>query len=306
MNGKLIVFRGLPASGKTTEALRLRSKLLQDGVVAARIPRDGMRDVLHGNRSQSREQEDQVSLAQHAAVEALLRAEKTVIVDDTNLAADATRVWVAMVARTGAELVVDDRCLATPLEVCLVRDALRIYDRVGEAVIRGMHERYLAPRKGKLPLPKLTSIAPARPYEPRPGAMEVVLVDIDGTVARKGDRSPYDMTRVAEDKPNRAVIAAVQAMDGAGYTIVFCSGRDESARSATTAWLIEHVDVPYRDLFMRQAGDSRPDEVVKREIFDRHVRNRWKVVGVFDDRLKVVQMWRSLGLTVFHVDEGNF
>lgn len=62
-------------------------------------------------------------------------------------------------------------------------------------------------------------------------------MDIDGTVALAVSRSPYDMTRVGEDEPNTAVIAAVRAMHAAGYGVVFCSGRDASARAATEAWL---------------------------------------------------------------------
>lgn len=46
---------------------------------------------------------------------------------------------------------------------------------------------------------------------------------------------------------------------------------------------------------------------VKRELFDKYVRDRYNIVGVFDDRDQVVHMWRKqLGLTVLQVDYGNF
>jgi len=57
---------------------------------------------------------------------------------------------------------------------------------------------------------------------------------------------------------------------------------------------------------MRAAGDMRKDAIVKAEIFDREIRHRWDVTAVFDDRQQVVRMWRSLGLTVFAVAEGDF
>ena len=72
------------------------------------------------------------------------------------------------------------------------------------------------------------------------------------------------------------------------------------------AWLDRHVGVPYDGLHMRVTGDQRKDSVVKAEIFDREIRDRYHVVGVFDDRAQVVRMWRSLGLTVFQVAEGDF
>src|SRR6185369_12746312 len=109
-----------------------------------------------------------------------------------------------------------------------------------------------------------------------------------GTVALMNSRSPYDVTRVHEDLPNLPVIAAVQAMHAAGHRIVFCSGRTDDCRDATQEWLAAHVGVPYEGLFMRVTGDSRRDSVVKREIFDREIRTRYRIVGVFDDRQQVV------------------
>lgn len=160
--------------------------------------------------------------------------------------------------------------------------------------------------KGPPPRPKATLITPAVRYVPVPGTPSSVLVDIDGTVALNTGRSPYDMTRVAEDQPNPAVIVAVRAMHAAGHQVIFCSGRDESARADTTSWLDRHVAVPYVALYMRRVGDNRRDAVVKQEIFDLHIREHFDVLGVFDDRRQVVDMWRGMGLIVFQVADGNF
>jgi hypothetical protein len=48
-----------------------------------------------------------------------------------------------------------------------------------------------------------------------------------------------------------------------------------------------------------------PDEVLKKDMLDKHldINNIFMVV---DDRQKVVDMWRSLGLTCLQVAEGNF
>jgi hypothetical protein len=114
------------------------------------------------------------------------------------------------------------------------------------------------------------------------------------------------MTRVGEDTPNGPVIEAVRAMHAAGHRVIFCSGRSDDARPATERWLAGHVGVPYDALHMRRTGDNRRDSVVKGEIFDRKIRDRYHVVGVFDDRQQVVRMWRARGLPVFQVAEGNF
>ena len=145
------------------------------------------------------------------------------------------------------------------------------------------------------------------PYAPPEGAPTAVLVDIDGTTALMVARSPFDETRVHEDRPNMPVIEVVRAMHDAGHLIVFCSGRTEGCRGATEKWLREHVDVPYcAALHMRPVGDTRKDAIVKAEIFDREIRHKYRVVCVLDDRDQVVQMWRSLGLTVLQVAPGDF
>jgi hypothetical protein len=58
---------------------------------------------------------------------------------------------------------------------------------------------------------------------------------------------------------------------------------------------------------MRPEGDNRKDSIVKRELFDTHVRNKFYIDFVLDDRDQVVDMWRNdLGLTCLQVDWGDF
>jgi hypothetical protein len=58
---------------------------------------------------------------------------------------------------------------------------------------------------------------------------------------------------------------------------------------------------------MRGHRDQRKDSIIKRELFDGHVRGRFYVEAVIDDRNQVVDMWRrELGLTCLQVDYGDF
>jgi predicted kinase len=296
---RLLITRGLPASGKTTFARKLQPQVV-------RVNRDDLRLMLHGRRLFTQWAEGQVTRLQRASVEALLRANADVIVDDTNLRAKTVREWAELAAHVHATFEVHD-FTDVPLEECIRRDAERTGDdQVGADAIRRMHARYLAGRTLPLPVPYVQPGGPGRVYEPDEDLPPVVLVDIDGTVALMNGRGPYDWARVGEDSPNHAVIAAVRAMHAAGNAIVFCSGRDEVCRAETEAWLDLYVGLPYEGLFMRPAGDTRKDSIVKREIFDAEIAHRWRVIGVFDDRRQVVRMWRALGLTVFQVAEGDF
>ena len=86
--------------------------------------------------------------------------------------------------------------------------------------------------------------------------------------------------------------------------IIICTGRDGIAKFGTEKWL-EDYEIPYEDLFMREQGDSRPDWVVKEEMW-RKIAENYYIVGMFDDRLQVVRRARALGLKVFNVEYNNF
>jgi predicted kinase len=145
---RLIVTRGLPSSGKTTFARTLQPRV-------ARINRDDLRRMLHGVRLYAPWAEWQVTVAQRAQVEALLRAGVDVCVDDTNLRSRTVRDWARLAAGLGAKFEVYD-FTHVPLDECLRRNALRpAEERVDEDVIRSMHERFIAGRDLPLPVPQV-------------------------------------------------------------------------------------------------------------------------------------------------------
>lgn len=136
----------------------------------------------------------------------------------------------------------------------------------------------------------------------------VILVDIDGTIALRGDRSPHDHDQAMEDAVNWPIVRLCDALYMSGvYDIVVMSGRDDKYRDITEYWLDQaHGILPYRlELLMRPRGDNRADEIVKWEMFysSHYARYTWLVL---DDRNKVVAMWRANGLTCLQVADGNF
>jgi hypothetical protein len=144
---------------------------------------------------------------------------------------------------------------------------------------------------------------------------DVWIFDIDGTLALRGDRKPYDWSRVGEDKPNAPIVAVAEALLVAEEHILYVSGRSDVCDTATRTWLYDHVhgtavafgyEYLLEGLFMRADGDFRPDTVIKREIYDRHIAGKYTVRGVFEDRNSMVRMWRDLGLTCLQVACGDF
>lgn len=134
---------------------------------------------------------------------------------------------------------------------------------------------------------------------------DVIIVDIDGTIALKGNRDPYDLTLVSQDKPNDKIVWLTKHLNDSSFcNLVFVSGRNEVCRTETTEWLEKHGFM-YPILFMRKSNDFRADEIVKKEIYETEIFPA-RVWFVFDDRNRTVKMWRELGLTCLQVADGNF
>lgn len=140
-------------------------------------------------------------------------------------------------------------------------------------------------------------------------APKAIICDLDGTLALLGSRSPYDTKRALEDALNHPVANLIEVYDHQttfDVQLLLLSGRDDAYRSITEEWLRMHDITHYEALFLRKTGDRRKDFVVKREIYEQHIKDAYDVLFVLEDRDQVVRMWRELGLTCFQVEYGDF
>lgn len=146
-----------------------------------------------------------------------------------------------------------------------------------------------------------------------------VICDLDGTLAlidhrrhlalEGGFKSFEYHLNIQEDKPNTNLIAILDELVYSGHKIILLSGRRDSTKEVTEEWL-ERYEVLYHYLFMRSSDDSRDDKIVKKELLDQVLETlritKDDILCVFDDRNKVVQMWREEGLFCFQVADGDF
>src|SRR4051812_40655192 len=112
---------------------------------------------------------------------------------------------------------------------------------------------------------------------------KAIICDIDGTLADIGSRKPYDFENVDKDDVKHAVAEAVRVFHTAGYRIILFSGREDSSKIKTTRWLKTN-DIPYHELHMRKTKDFRKDAVIKKELYNKHVKDIYEVLLVLDDR----------------------
>lgn len=305
---KLILTRGIPASGKTTWA---KAWLLEDPEHRARSNRDDIRAMLGFPPIGDHAQEQRVTKIQRQIVEHCLTEGYDVVVDDTNLRAKFVKDWLRFAAKLGAEVEFQDFPIS--LEEAMYRDAMREARKeryVTAEVIENFYNK-LTPKGVLPPVPALDGAdAPVTfaPYIPvADQGPYCILVDIDGTLAHMDDRrSPYDPTKYHLDRfdPVVAEVARTYA-EKLSSKIIVMSGRDERYRAETEKWLWRY-DFRYHKLYMRPAKDTRNDAVVKNELFEKYIAGKYNVDFVLDDRDRVVAMWRAKGLKVLQVAEGNF
>ena len=135
---------------------------------------------------------------------------------------------------------------------------------------------------------------------------KAILCDIDGTLAHMQNRSPYDWDKVGDDVVDKTIKEILRTFYSTSeYDIILISGRDDVCKQITERWLDKNY-IFYDGLYMRKHNDNRPDEVIKKEIYDKHIKDEYDVEFVLDDRNKVVKMWRGLGLKCLQVAEGDF
>lgn len=150
---------------------------------------------------------------------------------------------------------------------------------------------------------------------------QIFIFDLDGTLSLNEHRDHYITGKTKDwdgyfeacdkDEPNVPVITVFNSLCEFGNDIRIWSGRSDAVREKSLYWLARHTKLHFETLdtmlTMRPAGDYTPDEVLKEQWFEALTPvERSIIVAIFDDRQKVVDMWRRKGLTCFQVAEGNF
>jgi len=155
--------------------------------------------------------------------------------------------------------------------------------------------------------------------------MRCYIFDLDGTLALCGHRQhlvqgkskDWDefFRRCVDDEPNLPVVSlyhmlragAVWGRDASRRLVerrdfFIFSGRSDAVRPATEQWLAD-AGIEYDLLLMRRDGDFTPDEELKRMWMQPY---RDQIEMVFDDRDKVVAMWREECIPCCQVARGDF
>jgi predicted kinase len=319
MKGSLIITIGMSNSGKSTWAAK---KVQEDPRTYIRINRDDIRSLLFGytdetvadyyKRTDLRQLEKQVTRFEDSLIYDALELGKTVIVDATHLKRnylERFKYWNVPVTLEIFGITVSE---------ALERDSKRTR-KVGEEVIRKQFAQFkqLVKELESNPIDFTPLVLENEEYD---GISDVeikptaYIVDIDGTLADKNDRNPFDWFKVGHDTVRNDLAPIIRHLGHMFDSlelpsemkpkIIIATGRDGVCLPDTEQWLEQH-GIPYDEIYIRPKGDTRPDWLIKQEMAQDIVKNNYIAVW-FDDRLQVTRHLRMLGLNVYNVAHGNF
>ncbi|EQA7786890.1 AAA family ATPase [Acinetobacter baumannii] len=303
---QLILTIGAPGSGKSTWAQE-QAKKSRKGSRIIVLNRDDLRSMMFGGHYKySRENENIVMDSVINSLYTALRDKDTtkVIIADTNLNLQ-TRLTYESIARdvmkeTGFKIEVVEE----PFDVDWVelekRNAVRGNKAVPKPVLRSMHlnmQKYLGKHYQ---------------YVADKSKPQAVIFDLDGTLANNDHRDAFAYWKLIDDKPIEFVVNILKLYEEMGYHIICVSGRNAGTKEdhhkwekLTQSWLAKH-NIPYNELHMRAHDDRRKDDIVKEEIFRTHIAHKYNVECAYDDRDRVVEMWRRIGVNCCQVNFGEF
>lgn len=305
---EIILLIGVPGSGKSTYA----NNFIKGNPGYVKLSRDEYRHMLRNEWYPGEEIEALVSANIDAATITALTHGYNVVLDNTHCnlkTVKETIVKFGKKARIVLKVIGAELTIKQIYAQNLSRDKA-----VPEAVIDRMYKGFKAVIKAKSELLTLINDTAAgtvvvAPYTQDPRLPKAIIVDIDGTVAHMDDRrGPFEWHKVGLDRPDQNVLSVIRALSN-HYEIFFVSGRDGSCREETMEWLVKHYSWginPGINLLMRPAGNFEKDSIIKERIFEQEFKGKYYIEMLFDDRNQVVEKYRSMGLTVAQVAEGDF
>lgn len=302
-NPQLLVLVGAPGSGKTTFAkYHLRTHLNW-----ARVCRDDFR-LMHFSGGNFLSDRDELMITKmiEASIETLLVGRTNVIADATHTKKEYLELYIKKFGHLAdvsfkvfdeAPEILHQRCLARQAETGKHIPAAAIKHHAES--LRSLQQQFDFSTRQKTPLQH--NIRQQDSSLPK-----AIICDLDGTLALLNGRNPFDASASHQDQLNTPVANLLINYRQSGYKILLVSGREDKYRTPTLQFLEQH-SIPYDMLLMRQEGDSRKDAIIKKELFDQELKDKYFIEFILDDRNQVVDMWRNeLQLPCFQVFYGDF
>lgn len=130
------------------------------------------------------------------------------------------------------------------------------------------------------------------------------IFDLDGTLADDSHRvhllanGQWDeyFARCPNDKAIEHIVQVANALSAFDFAIAIVTGRSETVREETLAWLGRALEYPVDELIMRGKDDRRPNSEMKLAALTDLRGKGYEVLMAFDDQPQTCAMWRNAGV----------
>lgn len=301
---RIILSVGPPAIGKSTWALE---QVRKTNGKFKRLNLDDMRDMC-GITSFDPTEEKSIQDAMYAMGLKLLNDGYDIIADNTNLSDKSWLAWCDIARKVG-DCIVEEKTFDSDISLkeLLKRNSLRSRN-VPDGVIEKMYKKWIHKVKNDpIYFPSVGLLNSIEQYEKlRTHKRACIIIDLDGTLAIHTDRDIFDYMKSDQDVLNSPLAYIINALSKFDVDVIIVSGRSDNCLQITKDWLYVH-DVHYDEIYMKPLERESDDDVsFKTEIYEKYIKDIYNVIAVFDDRDKVVSMWRLFNLPVYQVYNGDF
>ena len=256
------------------------------------------------NSVYSKANETLLSKSRTAFIKSVLQSGKNLILDNVNTSPKHFEEVCSLVKELNINALVEEKKFYIDLETAIERDSKRTGSaNVGEQVIKkffnSLNREHFQNYKEKTytythavkDVPKEYHLIDQNFDLPK-----AVICDLDTTLALFNHRSAYEVHKCESDILNPYIYNNLLLHVKDNSKIFFITGRAEEYRNKTQNWLKKHIKFEY-ELYMKPDDYKLKDFDFKKEIYQNYIKDKYVVMAVYDDRMRVANMYHDLRFT---------
>ena len=305
---KIILTRGVPASGKSTWAKKVISENdWNRGEQWIRVNNDDIRNMFGVYWVPDREK--LVDSTRKNIIQKAVENRVNIIVDNMNFSEKYKTEVEQILEETEMfdEYEIEYKDFFIPLAEAIERDSLRS-NPIGAGVIKSIYKQNI----------NLFNQAQVnRPIVKKQGLPNAIIVDLDGTVANNTTgRSFYgkeSYSKMYDDEVYSDVKHFLHNCVSGEPTIIFITGRNGDPSSffndgyeISKQWIKDKLGIDEFILYTRKPGDYTSSDLYKKAVYESYIKDQYDIDFVLEDSMKCCNMWRELGLLCFNVWFNNY
>ncbi len=124
---------------------------------------------------------------------------------------------------------------------------------------------------------------------------------------KSGDRAGWNLVqeKMAECEVNKHILAILDMAFIKDIELIFVTGREGTEALKTVTENELDLYFPRYHIFYRPENDYRKAAVVKKEIYENHIKGKYDILFAIDDDETNIKMFQELGLNTLHCRYGK-